>query len=242
MSEPENFLTRWSRRKLVPDQDKPASPQPAAPGSTQSASHDAKPVVSPDAPAAKVPEFDLSSLPAIESITAATDLSQFLLPGVPLSLQRAALRRAWLLDPPSRESLLMAEYAWDFTVPDATIGFGSLGPSDELRAMVDRLTGRPDTTAPADTPARASAARLPQGEDTPTTAELSDSHVDRPPADEQGNTGRAKEEEPREHVEAAATDSREPANREDAASQYEPHSSEISAASNRRSHGGALPR
>ncbi len=45
------------------------------------------------------PEFDLASLPSLDSITAATDIRAFLTPGVPTELARAALRRAWAADP-----------------------------------------------------------------------------------------------------------------------------------------------
>ena len=68
---------------------------------------------------AKKPEFDLSKLPSLESITSATDIRAFLAPGVPQELSRAALRRAWAADPAIRDFVGLAENAWDFTDPNA---------------------------------------------------------------------------------------------------------------------------
>jgi hypothetical protein len=85
---------------------------------------------------------DLSNLPPIESITAATDVTAFLRQGIPPQLSRAALRRAWASDPTIRDFVGLAENAWDFNDPHAMPGFGPLDYSDEqLGALVDRIVG-----------------------------------------------------------------------------------------------------
>src|SRR5581483_9515593 len=90
--------------------------------------------------AAKAPEpaFDIASLPPIDSITAASDISSFLRAGVPAELTRAALRRVWTTDPAIRDFVGLSENAWDFTDPNAIPGFGSLELTEEVRAMITR--------------------------------------------------------------------------------------------------------
>ena len=113
----EEFLARWSRRKAeartVVDAPQPLPAQleasnPALPGSGENVDD---------------PEFDLSSLPPIESITGVTDITAFLRKGIPAELSRAALRRAWAADPAIRDFIGLAENAWDFNDPNAMPGF-----------------------------------------------------------------------------------------------------------------------
>lgn len=127
MSE-EEFLSRWSRRK------REARVEPAKPAEAQTTS------------AAETrdgeSEFDLSSLPSIDAINAATDITAFLSKGIPQELSRAALRRAWATDPAIRDFVGLAENAWDFNDPTAMPGFGPLDcSSEELAALVDRVVG-----------------------------------------------------------------------------------------------------
>ena len=87
-------------------------------------------------------DFDLSSLPSIEQVTSATDVTAFLRKGIPQELTRAALRRAWTADPAIRDFVGLAENAWDFNDPDAMSGFGPLDCSaEQLDAFVDRIVG-----------------------------------------------------------------------------------------------------
>lgn len=87
-------------------------------------------------------EFDLASLPPIDSIVAGTDISAFLKRGVPLDLTRAALRRAWSTDPAIRDFIGLAENAWDFNDPNAMPGFGPLDQSpEEVRQMLAQVMG-----------------------------------------------------------------------------------------------------
>jgi hypothetical protein len=138
----QDFLQRWSRRKLgIADPDDrveaPAAPQPP------SQVGEAEPVQPPEAPPGPDPAavFDPKSLPPIESIDATSDIRAFLAPGVPVELTRAALRRAWTSDPAIRDFVGIAENQWDFTNPDAVPGFGSLEFGEEVRSMVARLFG-----------------------------------------------------------------------------------------------------
>ena len=131
----EEFLARWSRRKR---EAKVAADAPA-PAQTAETSNPASPVTAEDPANA---EMDLSSLPPIDSITAATDVTAFLRQGIPQDLSRAALRRAWASDPTIRDFVGLAENAWDFNDPHAMPGFGPLDYSDEqLGALVDRIVG-----------------------------------------------------------------------------------------------------
>jgi len=129
------FLVRWSRRKReakavvnAPPPTEPAgTPNPASPAAAENP---------PDA------EVDLSSLPPIDSIDAATDITAFLRKGIPQELSRAALRRAWAADPAIRDFVGLAENAWDFNDPHAMPGFGPLDCSEEqLGALLDRIVG-----------------------------------------------------------------------------------------------------
>jgi hypothetical protein len=132
----EEFLARWSRRKREARSGNPA-PEPAEPMEV----HDPiPPAGAADGP--PNPDVDLSSLPPIESIDAATDITAFLRKGIPQELSRAALRRAWTADPAIRDFVGLAENAWDFNDPNAMPGFGPLDCSEaELGDLVDRIVG-----------------------------------------------------------------------------------------------------
>jgi uncharacterized protein DUF3306 len=150
----EDFLSRWSRRKQAaaqaaapasspPDAEGAAAPEPAAasgapesPG-TSGVSQNA-PDLSQDSAA---PAFDPASLPAIESITAETDIRAFFAAGVPAELTRAALRRVWTSDPKIRDFVGLADYDWDFNTPGSMAGFGPLEGADALRAQFARRLG-----------------------------------------------------------------------------------------------------
>lgn len=141
----EEFLARWSRRKRASKSEAPAA-ETAKPAGEDS-------VPSPGAEAE--PDVDLGSLPPIDAITAATDVTAFLRKGVPQELMHMALRRAWSADPAIRDFIGLAENAWDFNDPKAMPGFGPLDCSQaELAAWVDRIVGglRDAAEALPDTP------------------------------------------------------------------------------------------
>ena len=132
----QEFLARWSRRKQEARSGN-AAPEPAEPMEA----HDLTPPPGTAENPPK-PDVDLSSLPPIESIDAATDITAFLRKGIPQELSRAALRRAWSADPAIRDFIGLAENAWDFNDPNAMPGFGPLDCSEaELGEFVDRIVG-----------------------------------------------------------------------------------------------------
>jgi hypothetical protein len=156
MSDPENFLARWSRRKLAPDEQRGESPEreQGKPADAPQGASAQPQQTSPERPASdasetrsvsetqsvsKPPALDLASLPSIESITASTDIRVFLQAGVPEALRRAALRRAWAIDPAIRDYIGPAENQWDFTSPE-TPGFGPID-ADKVKRLVAGLFG-----------------------------------------------------------------------------------------------------
>ena len=164
MSEPDNFLSRWSRRKRAAAEQKAEPDQtgtvdePAAQAAEEAGP--AKPVATrpPElrAPAPAEPAFDVSSLPPIDSIVADTDISAFLKPGVPSALRHAALRRAWTTDPAIRDFKGLAENDWDFNDPDAIPGFGKLDADFDVRKLVAQVFGeKTSDAAPAESAAPA---------------------------------------------------------------------------------------
>ena len=141
MSEPKNFLDRWSRRKRE--------------AAGASAPVEAKDAAEPPLPDGEVKEsakevpFDPASLPPIESITAKSDIHAFLKPGVPPELSRAALRRAWSTDPAIRDFIGLVENGWDFNDPNGIPGFGPIAAGD-VAQLLARVIGAPP--AEPDTP------------------------------------------------------------------------------------------
>jgi len=155
MSEPENFLERWSKRKLA-NADAATPEQKEIPPQTEKENDAAAPVAKGDASSAPSEDkpFDLASLPSIESIGANTDVTAFLRPGVPPDLTRAALRRACSSDPAIRDFVGLVENGWDFNDPQAMAGFGPIG-ADEVARLVSHMIGElPEVAAgaPAETP------------------------------------------------------------------------------------------
>ncbi len=148
MTEPEGFLSRWTRLKreaCEPREDvsREAAPREANEEATAPIddAHESRAPAEPAPAIPTIPEVDLSALPPIESITAATDIRGFLAPGVPPELTRAALRRAWVADPNIRDFIGIAENQWDFTAENAVAGFGPLGPLDDVRRLVAQVIG-----------------------------------------------------------------------------------------------------
>ena len=132
------FLARWSQRKR---EAKQPEAEPATPAATESveASHSSAP---PGEDAA--PEFDLSTLPKLEELTAGTDITAFLRKGVPEHLRNAALRKSWALDPAIRNYVSPAlEYAYDWNAPGGVPGGGELGAGVDVARLVSQIMGEP---------------------------------------------------------------------------------------------------
>jgi hypothetical protein len=121
------FLARWSQRKLATPQPEPV---PVAP---ELAALDPEPATEP-----------LPDLPALEAITADTDIAGFLAKGVSQAVRNAALRRAWSLDPAIRDYVGDArDYAYDWNVPGGVPGFGAIDPGYDIEGTLSRMFSEP---------------------------------------------------------------------------------------------------
>jgi len=213
MSDQEKFLARWSRRKRAPaDKQAPEESPPAA---------DAPSIDS--APKAEAPEFDISTLPSLDSIGAKSDIRAFLQAGVPSALRHAALRRAWSADPAIRDYIGPNENFWEGAGPGGVPGFGELDPNLDVKKLVAEVFGEaeqeprgatelvsptePSTRADVSCSAAPAASESAQGEPQPSAAQDADPLLQR---DENG------------------------------ASHYDDPQQEATAARPRR-HGGAMP-
>ena len=159
-----SFLSRWSQRKQEakqPDHDAPA-PDAGAP-SAPAAEREAE------------PEFDLSSLPKLEDLTASTDITAFLRKGVPESLRNAALRKSWALDPAIRDYVNPAlDYAYDWNTPGGVPGSSELEAGMDVARLVSQIMGGGESVlepaAPAAKPGNepeSASAQLPEDSATP---------------------------------------------------------------------------
>ena len=126
-----NFLARWSQRKQEakqPDHDAPTANSDVPSG----------PVAESDV----VQEFDLSSLPKLEDMTATTDITAFLRKGVPEHLRNAALRKSWALDPAIRNYVNPAlDYAYDWNTPGGVPGSSEIGSGMDVARLVSQIMG-----------------------------------------------------------------------------------------------------
>lgn len=154
MSDRDDFLSRWSRRKREAAEQATSAEKPKAPATAErkdaehndAAPADASAVANKQAElqpktVAAEPVFDISKLPSLDSIGPSTDIRMFLQPGVPASLSRAALRRAWSADPAIRDFIGLSENSWDFTAPDQVAGFGPMLPTDNVKEMLAQIFG-----------------------------------------------------------------------------------------------------
>ena len=138
MNDPEDFISRWSRRKREAAAGDAQRKQPDA-GEAHIPGEQAK--AESREPAAPLPEFDISNLPPIETIDARTDITVFMQPGVPAAMRHAALRRAWSADPAIRDFMGPTENYWDAVGPEGVPGFGDLDPSLDVKRLVSELFG-----------------------------------------------------------------------------------------------------
>ena len=214
----DDFLARWSRRK---QEAKTGHAEPA-PERAAEASFDR---AADHAPAERVPpESDLSNLPAIESIDAATDITAFLRNGIPHEMTRAALRRAWSADPAIRDFVGLAENAWDFNDPNAMPGFGPLDCSaEQLQALVGRIIGSTRSLAES-------------------LADASDGPINKGQSDDSGRTTAPQPPTVSAHGALEKTSTSEPQQLPVAVQPETPRDVAGNEVTMRRTHGSALPR
>ena len=152
MNDTDNFLSRWTRRKLEVGEGKEEKEASAVEAHAEPPPDPGKVTPAPDKAAG--PEFDADSLPPIESISAESDITAFMRIGVPETLKHAALRRAWSSDPVIRDFVGLNENYWDAAGPDGIAGFGDLDPNIDIKRMVSELFGeKPRQDAPSDSEA-----------------------------------------------------------------------------------------
>jgi hypothetical protein len=216
MNDPDNFLSRWSRRKREIGEGKETKEKNET-GEAVAAPAPENQLDKPAAPGtAPISEFDVESLPPIETISAETDITAFMRTGVPETLKHAALRRAWASDPVIRDFVGLNENFWDAAGPDGIPGFGDLDPHLDVRRIVSELFGetpRQDTQPEREADRVADSSALPT-DNLPATADLP-----------QGTM---------------APDGNVPQRNENAAAQIEPSESVPEKKISRR-HGGAIP-
>ncbi len=153
-SESENFLTRWSSRKLASRAQPARQDAEPAPrdenGAVEDGAVDSSAVAEPrnDVGTRDNAPFDPAQLPPLDSIGAETNIAAFLRKEVPAELTRAALRRAWTSDPAIKNFVGLVENGWDFNDPAAMPGFGPISAEE-----VARLAGKVIEALPEGAPA-----------------------------------------------------------------------------------------
>jgi hypothetical protein len=137
--EDKGFLARWSQRKREAKQPEREAPVAAA---------DVPPGPAAEGDAAQ--PFDLSSLPKLEDVTEATDITGFLRKGVPEHLRNAALRKSWALDSAIRNYVNPAlEYAYDWNTPGGVPGSSEIGAGMDVARLVSQIMGNGESGAEA---------------------------------------------------------------------------------------------
>jgi hypothetical protein len=235
MSDQKNFLERWSRRKLE------TGAAPAEKAALATSEENSASAAAADSP--PVPEFDLKSLPSVESIGAASDVRAFLQRGVPPALTRAALRRAWSSDPAIRDFIGLSENSWDFNATDSMRGFGPLDP-EEVRKLAAQFFAGQQASAPDQNSEVASADRSPlvQTASIARESEVFNAHEMRKANLNVPEASRIEQVQDVENSDKKADvigSGKQPIR--DAAPQYKEKDDEYDRLSLPRRHGGALP-
>ncbi|WP_207539198.1 DUF3306 domain-containing protein [Sabulicella rubraurantiaca] len=156
------FIGRWSQRKraalrgeeTLPEAEAPPAPpvQAEPPAFIPPAAETAPeaPATTPEPEVENEEEFDLASLPPLDTLHAGSDFTGFLRKGVPLALRHAALRKAWVADPLIRDYRSPLDYGWDFNTPGGLpAGFSdTLGETAEkVKELLRRAIGEPEPEA-----------------------------------------------------------------------------------------------
>lgn len=167
----DGILSRWSRRKRAVQAAEEAARQAAEEAAHREVEQTARAaalpppeaetsltIVSAQGDPAMLPgaETDadalaeaIARLPKLEDLTAQTDLAPFLRAGIPSALRNAALRKMWSVDPGIRDFVSEArDYAYDWNTPGGVPGLGPMLPTDDIKAMVERVITGPPPAAP----------------------------------------------------------------------------------------------
>jgi hypothetical protein len=248
MSEPENFIARWARRKRAAAEDVEEKKSVAASDVAAEGAHptvderkESEPPVARSGDLPQLP-FDPASLPSLESITAETDIRAFLAPGVPAELTRAALRRAWAADPQIREFIGLSENSWDFNAPGSMAGFGPLEMTDELRRQIARMVGRSLAGGEIDRPASTSAEVQGGPPPTETSTESTATTAAMPTQQAQSNDGTSQNEPVKTDDQLHNWEGFPQRDKERIATQYDAEKLDNDQSTAKRPHGRALPK
>ena len=145
-----DFLRRWSRRKLEAGEPLPADPVEAI-DELEAASALDPPVDGAEilqAPG-EMTQAEIDALPDAEALTPTSDIRVFLRSGVPAALRNRALRRMWSIDPEIRDYIGDArDYAWDWNTPGGVPVSGPLAASTDIRKMVRDIFGSDEPADP----------------------------------------------------------------------------------------------
>lgn len=143
-----DFFSRWSKRKRAVVRESPPATVPVGSEAVESEAveREAAPLAGELSEGETLSPEELAKLPSLDSLTAQTDLAQFLRAGVPMVMRKAALRRMWSLDTNIRDYVSEArEYAYDWNVVGGVPGNGPLLPTDDIKAMLREIfDGTPD--------------------------------------------------------------------------------------------------
>jgi hypothetical protein len=237
MSDPESFLSRWSRRKREVLREAEGADHPAPTVNTLAEDdHTSGDAAHRPAPSRADLPFDPASLPPIQSITAETDIRGFLGAGVPSELTRAALRSAWASDPAIRNFVGLADYDWDFNAADSIAGFGPLRATDDVAKMTAQIL-EPDRTGPG--PCNPDEPTILQAEEATDKADIGPAHG---AAAEMHNQAKDSDQPVNEIGMPAHADELTHREQERVAVQYGSTRPENRNVLVRRQHGGALPK
>lgn len=112
MTDEPEFLRRWSRRKRAvrEAEEGPSAPKPE--DADRAAEDKPEPGDRPESPAGDAEPLEL---PDIESLTAESDFTPFMKPGVPAELKNRALRKLWRVNPVFGHLDGLNDYDGDFT-------------------------------------------------------------------------------------------------------------------------------
>lgn len=166
-----DFLARWSRRKLEAREEKTDSSEPAA-GTVQTGE-----AVAAAVPASPERELTDADMPPLESLTAESDFTPFMSPGVSNGLRRLALRKLFG-QPAFNVTDGLNDYDEDYTQ------FASLGNvvTHEMKRMLKReLDGGEGEKPPADAPvagSRDADTALPEDAPSPEPAAVNTGSLD----------------------------------------------------------------
>ena len=190
MAADENFLSRWSRRKIE-SRSPPAAAEPAVPvagGEPEKAP--ANVAKASAAPAPAVPAAAATPLPPLESLTPQSDFAPFMTPGVGNDVRQQALK-ALFRDPHFNVVDMLDVYMDDYSLPDPlpegwlekleqVSHLGDRGARD-LEEARRRLAAEKAEAGEGEGTTDAAAGTPPAAEENPAAAEATASNAQIPP-------------------------------------------------------------